>query len=1137
MKNKKILTLLAALTGFALSITACGGGGFKPSSSTNGTSISSKNNQNTDEQIRAIYQLYVASTDNPKSYEEWLASIKGEQGEPGHSPVIAINGEGYWTIDGVSTGVKATGNAGSPGQKGSDGTSLLTGQGQPTSALGIAGDSYIDTSSWDYYVKNQSGWSKVGNINHGSLNEFRTGSGAPDSLLGNVGDSYVNTANWDFYVKTASGWELVTNLKAGASTGQTAWSNTILPSDYGYVTVNVGSAVVGTTIVFTAYPDQGCKLTDLELNGQSVINNVVNNTYTTKMVENGFVVKAVFTETSHKHTWGLWETSVEPTETTDGIEIRTCRTCGETQQRVVPATGHTYDGWTSNDSSHFHVCTGCGEIIDITPHSFVEINRVEPTSYVDGYYTEKCSVCGYERQTVLYSDEQTIRIVATNDIHGQIYEEGNGYVERVGIDKYMTYLKNKKDGGKTLLLDQGDTWQGSIYSNFNHGALLTDLMNYVKFDSRTVGNHDFDWGVDPVIINGHKDYQGYTTPTLAANVYDYNFDTKVEGSTQQEQIGVPSVTYTVAGVKVGIIGTIGSDQITSICTNNVKNICFKQHIPIIKQEANRLRNVENCDLVILSHHGDQDDLRGNNLNQFLDAALCAHTHQLERSYEGDMIYIQGASNNKYICEMDITYNCLTKQFVNNDNYYIAASDIDRDIADNKVDPTIADLVAANYQLCAEQQPLNDVVANNVQGTFYQSSNAANLMAEAVYEAAVDAGFNIYCSYVNTARHNLDGSSWSFAQVFEAFPFDNEVYILDVSAQDMVHEIGNYNNNRKNMSLWPEYFDISDTSNKYRIAVIDYLGVHSNANREYDYFPSCQGRVTAKLSKTYRDILIDYLKKHNYNKGEVLDAYSFDSSNPLYNRYGVTPTKPCRLTFMYNYSGAGIYAVETAIQGESYSNYYPSNPSRNDYTFTGWFFDSDCTQSVSGKVMTDKTLYAGWSSGASATNYTASFTLGYLYNGTSYDTGNNTYTMTASSSSGGTIDVTVNIESAKYNADYGEFGLGGNTGLLFTLPSGYVITDYEAKVYNTFDNLALYSDNSRETQYDVGNKVVGSSNITYSNSGLSYSSLYFYNTYSGNFWFYYINLTIARAQFLIARNLLIIRWSTYMALHLFCYKRQ
>ena len=620
-----------------------------------------------------------------------------------------------------------------------------------------------------------------------------------------------------------------------------------------------------------------------------------------------------------------------------------------------------------NETTHYYLCSECRAAYGFEPHSYEETERVEPTEEEDGYLIESCTVCGYEHRVTLSLNSQTIRIMATNDIHGQIYEEyqgdyGYSSLSRCGIDKYMTFLKNKKDEGNTLVLDQGDTWQGSVYSNYNHGGLITDLMNYVQFDARTVGNHDFDWGIDAVVNNASKSYNDYTTPTLAANIYDYNFNTKVEGDNQQSQIGVPSVTYTFGEVKVGVIGTIGSSQITTICTNNVKNICFKDHISIIKSEAQKLRDTEDCDIVILSHHGGQEDLLGNNLDQYIDLALCAHSHKFETTKENNLLYIQGASYNQYIWEVNLNYNTLTNELGDGIDTYYSAAQIDSLVKDSAVDSTIAELVSTNHETCLSQIDIDEVVANNVGGTFSSSNSAANLMAEAIYEAAAAEGYTIYCSYVNNARHNLGSGEWTYADVFAAFPFDNDVYIMDVTAEEMINEVGAYNYVRKNMEIWPDSFDISNKQTKYRIAIIDYLGVHTNERRNYDYFPDCNGEVVATLNQKYRPILINYLKSHHFNDGARLYAGNYYSNLEQYNRSGYFTTKLCALTFDYNYENKGEYCTNYGRQGQTYSGVYPQNPSRDDYTFTGWYFDADCTQPVVGSITQDMTLYAGWSDG-------------------------------------------------------------------------------------------------------------------------------------------------------------------------------
>lgn len=137
------------------------------------------------EAIYAIYQLYL-NDGGALSYDEWLESIKGEDGVNGLTPFIGSNGN--WWIGSTDTGVNATGPKGDPGQvgqpgatgqpgpqgpqgpqgatgqQGPSGNSVYTGRGAPLSDFGTIGDSYIDIDTFDFWIKSTAGWSKIGNI-------------------------------------------------------------------------------------------------------------------------------------------------------------------------------------------------------------------------------------------------------------------------------------------------------------------------------------------------------------------------------------------------------------------------------------------------------------------------------------------------------------------------------------------------------------------------------------------------------------------------------------------------------------------------------------------------------------------------------------------------------------------------------------------------------------------------------------------------------------------------------------------------------------------------------------------------------------------------------------------------------------
>lgn len=132
--------------------------------------------------------------------------IQGQPGENGVTPTVSINDEGYWVINGQVTTFKA---------EGKDGTSLITGHGQPGPNEGKTGDTYFDVDSGNIYIKNETGWGQPIGNNQGA--SVLVGNGEPSSSDGKVGDSYIDASTGNIYIKNENGWSQPIGNNQGSS--------------------------------------------------------------------------------------------------------------------------------------------------------------------------------------------------------------------------------------------------------------------------------------------------------------------------------------------------------------------------------------------------------------------------------------------------------------------------------------------------------------------------------------------------------------------------------------------------------------------------------------------------------------------------------------------------------------------------------------------------------------------------------------------------------------------------------------------------------------------------------------------------------------------------------------------------------
>ena len=454
-----------------------------------------------------------------------------------------------------------------------------------------------------------------------------------------------------------------------------------------------------------------------------------------------------------------------------------------------------------------------------------------------------------------------INLFAMNDFHGSIIEND----EELGFLKQGTFFKNKSEEDNTLILNSGDMWQGSIESNSNYGEFLTKAMNYIEFDSFTLGNHEFDWGKQYIINNRSLFDQTtkYSTPFLGANIYNYDIESKTTLSHADDICEDYVIKDLENGLRVGIIGIIGENQITSISSQFADEFTFVDSLPIIKNLSDELRINKKCDVIILDGHASQEQISSEvtstsslSNKKYVDAVFCAHSHQYENVVINGVPFVQGASNGKSYSEIHLRVSNGNVSLISSSNH---SNDNKEEIASiTNYDTYLKDL----YNEYVEKANVKgQEVLGYVNGFMSYSTNynisVPKLVSKAMAQEAYNQGYEVDFAFTNQARSAIEQGNLTYANLYKSLPFDNEMIILEVNGSDIIRQ------SSKN-TFYRACDKVVKSNGKYLIVVIDYLALHRNTNRNYNYFPSLN--IIGKLTKNnvsiynYRDMTADYIRK-------------------------------------------------------------------------------------------------------------------------------------------------------------------------------------------------------------------------------------------------------------------------------------
>ena len=219
-----------------------------------------------------------------------------------------------------------------------------------------------------------------------------------------------------------------------------------------------------------------------------------------------------------------------------------------------------------------------------------------------------------------------LTILHTNDVHSYIDPFPADHPRNPnmgGVSKRASIIeKIRLENPNVLLLDAGDIFQGTPYFNYYGGELEFKLMSMMKYDATTIGNHDFDNGLEGIVAQ---------MPHASFEFISSNYDFK---NTVMDGYVKPYKIFSKGNIKIGVFG-LGIELSGLVDKKNYKETVYNNPVETAQEMVRILKQEKKCDLIIcLSHLGykyntEPDkicDLKLATLTKDIDLIIGGHTH-------------------------------------------------------------------------------------------------------------------------------------------------------------------------------------------------------------------------------------------------------------------------------------------------------------------------------------------------------------------------------------------------------------------------------------------------------------------------------------------------------------------------------
>ncbi len=496
-----------------------------------------------------------------------------------------------------------------------------------------------------------------------------------------------------------------------------------------------------------------------------------------------------------------------------------------------------------------------------------------------------------------------LTVVHTNDIHGGINPADATYMNREfpprlgGAASMITLLKSlRRDveagDGHFLLMDAGDTFQGTPVGTLTKGRAVIDFMNEAQYDALALGNHDFDEGKENCmsLVDRAK------FPVLGANIYDEE---------KQEHVDwvEPWIIKDYGDLRVGIFGLITPETENMSFPANVAGLDFVPMAPVSREMVRELRE-QDVDLILAVGHvgipyDPESHFRWREAEGWpADDESRSMAVDVAHAVEGIDVFFCGHVHKGFddALTMDNTHTILFQTYGRGSGAGIVTLSIDTDtnqvldyefwtergylvtFFEDEFWPD-AEVAAEINREVAEAEAGMDRVIGRATGKFSRSGQGETPMGNTVCDAMLEeSGADFSFTNLGGIRDEFGPGALTPRDVFQVLPFGNKMVVFEMSGR-LLREVVETRVSENHQGLYiaggrvvynrtrPDFDRITsmevggkawDPDATYRVVTSDFL---SKGNADLKMLPDIPLEQTTYTGKTMRQALESWVARH------------------------------------------------------------------------------------------------------------------------------------------------------------------------------------------------------------------------------------------------------------------------------------